>query len=137
MRFCRLCSSWTLLLGATAFSLFYRRDYDYGQEVLTPFFVDNSVALSVRRAIGSQFDVVGNVARYRYAYHAVVADALAAEPALDRIDTTDNYGFSVGYRLRPKARLGVGLSYWTRASTALATRNYDGVRVAMSMTFLP
>ncbi len=42
------------------------------------------------------------------------------------MDTTDNYGVNVGYRLKRQTRVGVGLSYWTRDSTGLDFRNYNG-----------
>ena len=51
----------------------------------------------------------------------------------DRVDTTDNYGVNVGYRLKRQTRAGVGLSYWTRDSTGLDFRNYNGLRFGLTM----
>ena len=75
----------------------------------------------------------GNAARHRYAYQPLLTDAILAGPAADRVDTTDNYGVNVGYRLKRQTRAGVGLSYWTRDSTGLDFRSYRGLRVGLTM----
>jgi len=126
----QLAISYTLL-GATMFGITYDRDYQFAYEALTPYFIDNSVGVFVRRSLGARFDVRGNVARHRYAYQPITSGPILA--ALDRVDTTDNYGFNVGYRLNRQTRAGVGLSYWTRDSTRLDFRDYTGLRVGMTM----
>jgi len=126
----QLALSYTLL-GATVFGVTYDRDYQFAYEALTPYFVDNSVGVFVRRAIGARADVRGNVARHRYAYQPITTGPVLA--GLDRVDTTDNYGVNVGYRLNRQTRAGVGLSYWTRDSTLLDFRNYTGLRVGLTM----
>ena len=132
-----LVSSLTLsytLLGATVFGVSYDRDYDYAFEVLTPFFLDNSPGFFVRRAIGGRFDITGNVARHHYSYISLVTEPAPAGPGFQRIDTTDNYGVNVGYQLGRGTRVGVGFSYWTRDSTLPAFRNYDKLRIGMTMS---
>ncbi len=128
----QLALSYTLL-GATVFGVTYDRDYQFAYEALTPYFIDNSVGVFVRRAIGARADVRGNVARHRYDYQPLLTGPILAGPAADRVDTTDNYGVNVGYRLKPQTRAGVGLSYWTRDSTRLDFRNYTGLRVGLTM----
>ena len=128
----QLALSYTLL-GATMFGVTYDRDYQFSYEALTPYFVDNSVGVFVRRAIGARADVRGNVARHRYAYQPLLTDPILAGLAADRVDTTDNYGVNVGYRLKRQTRAGVGLSYWTRDSTGLDFRNYTGLRIGLTM----
>jgi hypothetical protein len=128
----QLALSYTLL-GATTFGVTYDRDYQFAYEAQTPYFVDNSVGVFVRRAIGSRFDVLGHVARHHYAFHSLIGDANPVGLIPERVDTTDNYGLNVGYRLKRRTRAGFGLSYWTRDSTRLAFRNYTGLRVGLTM----
>jgi hypothetical protein len=128
----QLALSYTLL-DATVFGVTYDRDYQFSYEALAPYYVDNSVGVFVRRAIGGRVDVRGNVARHRYGYQPLLADPIPAGPAAARVDTTDNYGINVGYRLRQQTRTGVGLSYWTRDSTGLDYRNYNGLRIGLTM----
>jgi hypothetical protein len=126
----QLALSYTLL-GAAVFGVTYDRDYQFSYEALTPYYVDNSVGLFVRRAIGGRADVRGNVARHRYTYQPITTGPILA--GLVRVDTTDNYGVNVGYRLKRQTRAGVGLSYWTRDSTRLDFRNYTGLRIGLTM----
>src|SRR5262245_7565244 len=121
------------LLGATLFGVTYDRDYQFAYEVLTPYFVDNSVGVFIRRALGGGADVRANVARHRYAYQTVLTDPILAELTGDRVDTTDNYGVNVGFRVKRQTRAGVGLSYWTRNSTHFDFRNYNGLRIGLTM----
>jgi hypothetical protein len=129
----QLALSYTLL-GATMFGVTYDRDYQFAYEALTPYFLDNSVGIFVRRAIGARTDVRGNIARHRYDYQSIATGPTLAPLAADRVDTTDNYGVNVGYRLKRQTRAGVGLSYWTRDSTGRDFRNYTGLRIGMTMT---
>ena len=62
-----------------------------------------------------------------------LTDPILAGLVADRVDTTDNYGVNVGYRLKRQTRAGVGLSYWTRDSTRLDFRNYTGLRFGLTM----
>ena len=120
------------LLGSTVFGVSYDRDYQFSYEALTPYYVDNSIGVFVRRAISASTDIRGNIARHRYDYQSLRADPVLAQVA-DRVDTTDNYGINVGYRIKRQTRAGVGLSYWTRSSTGLDFRNYKGLRFGLTM----
>jgi hypothetical protein len=123
------------LLGATSFGVTYRRDLTYSYEELHPFFVDNTVGASVRRALGDRFDVIASADRHRYDYQRMLplADqAPVSGPA--PVDTTWNYTASVGYRLRPGYRLGFGMSYWQRDSTTRRFREYDNLRLGITIT---
>jgi hypothetical protein len=121
------------LLDATMFGVTYDRDYQFSYEALTPYYVDNSVGVFVRRVIAARADVRGDVARHRYTFQPLLTDQFLPGPAGDRVDTIDNYGVNVGYRLKRQTRVGVGLSYWTRDSTGLAFRNYKGLRIGLTM----
>ena len=130
----QLALSYTLL-GATAFAITYNRDYQFSYEALTPYFVDNNIGISVRRAIGGSYDVIAHVTHYRYDYEPLALEIPEFIPS-DRVDTINNYGINVGYRMKRQARVGVGVSRWTRTTTASTVlRDYDDIRVALTMTY--
>jgi hypothetical protein len=87
----------------------------------------------IRRALGGRADVRANVNRHRYAYQTILTDPILAGPVADRVDTTNNYGVNVGFRVKRQTRTGVGLSYWTRDSTHRAFQNYTGLRIGLTM----
>ena len=122
------------LLGATSFGATYRRDLTYSYEEFQPFFIDNTIGASVRRALGSRFDVIGSIDRHRYDYQQTLTLDASAPNAPQQVDTTWSYAASVGYRLRPESRLGFGVSYWQRDSTTRRFREYDNLRVGISLT---
>jgi len=122
------------LLGATRFGLSYRRDLTYSYEERQPFFVDNSVGASVRRAIGRRFDAILSADRHAYEYR----DALVGDQSVvgaPRIDVTWNYAASIGYRVGRDGRVGFGVSYWQRESTTKRFRDYDNLRIGSSLSF--
>lgn len=123
------------LLSATTFGVTYDRDYRFGYEELFPFFLDNSVGVFIRRAVGGKFDVVANAARHRYDYQHLAVQTAEFAPVPARVETTDNYGLNFGYRLKKQTRVGFGASYWTRDSTRVASRRYDGLRVGTTVTY--
>ena len=92
------------LLGATTFGVTYDRDYQFSYQVATPYFVDNSVGVFIRRAVGGRFDVIANAARHRYTYQAMAIQPAQLVAIPDRVDTTDNYGVNLGYRLKRQTR---------------------------------
>jgi hypothetical protein len=120
------------LLGATTFGVTYDRDYQFAFETANPYFIDNSAGVFIRRAVGGKFDVLGNAARHRYSYERLITQPSLAPP---RIDTTDNYGVNLGYRLKRQTRVGFGASYFTRRSTVALNRSYDGLRVGTTVTY--
>ena len=120
------------LLGSTTFGVSYRRDLTYSYEVANPFFVDNSVGLSIRRALGGRFDTIVSADRHTYEYEQLLT---AARPALDRVDTTWVYGANLGYRLRRQARIGFGATYYQRESTTVQFVQYDGLRYGATVNY--
>jgi hypothetical protein len=122
------------LLGSTTFGVSYNRDLTYSYDELEPFFVDDSIGASLRRAIGRRFDALVSADRHAYAYRESLTNELvvAGDP---RIDVTWNYAASLGYRLGKEGRLGFGVSYWQRDSTTKRFRNYDNLRVGSSVSF--
>jgi hypothetical protein len=123
------------LLGATTFGVTYDRDYEFSYEALTPYFVDNSVGVFVRRALGRQVDVLASVARHRYSYEPLAVEHIDVGALLDRIDTTDIVGVSLGYSLKGETRVGFGLSYSARHSTTRALRDYDRLRIGTTVAY--
>jgi hypothetical protein len=130
------------LLGATSFGVSYNRDLTYSYDELQPFFVDNSVGASVRRALGRRFDVLVSADRHAYDYKDLLTPAATPlEPApaspefVPRVDVTWNYTASLGYRIGRDGRIGFGASYWNRESTTRVFRNYDNLRLGSTMTF--
>jgi hypothetical protein len=122
------------LLGATTFGVSYDRDYQFSYDARHPYFVDDSVGLYVRRALGARLDVVGSAARHRYTYQPLGGQALLAAEA-DPVSVTENLGVSLGYRLKRQSRIGFGVSYWSRASALLASQNYDGLRIGTTVNY--
>lgn len=120
------------LLGSTTFGVSYHRDLTYSYEERQPFFVNNGVGASLRRALGRRFDVLVSADRYTYDYE----DLIVAPPAADqRVDTTVNYAGSIGYRLGPTGRIGFGASYWQRDSTTKQFREYSNLRFGTNVTY--
>ena len=122
------------LLGSTTFGVSYRRDLTYSYEVEQPFFIDDSVGASVRRALGPRFDLLFSADRHKYAYENLVPLA-PLETLAQRIDTTWNYTGSFGYRLSDNGRIGFGVSYWTRESTTRRFKDYDNLRIGTTATY--
>ena len=120
------------LLGSTTFGVSYRRDLTYSYEVNNPFFVDNSVGASIRRALGGRFDTIVSVDRHTYNYEQLLT--LPASP-LERIDTTWVYGANVGYRIRRDTRIGFGARYYQRESTTVQFVQYDGLRYGATFNY--
>ena len=125
------------LLGATTIGVNYARDLTYSYEEAQPFFVNNSVGASVRRALGRRFDVLVGADRHTYTYkdlHRQQTGALLPLVATPRIDTTWNYSGSVGYRIG-EGRIGFGAGYWTRDSNTKSFRDYDNLRFGTTVTY--
>jgi hypothetical protein len=122
-----------VLLGDTIFGVTYDRDFQFSYNASTPYYVQNSPGLFVRRAVGEHFDVIANVSRSTYDYRELLASPTSAPVAVP-VETTDGYGLNLGYRLRRQTRVGVGVSYLTRASTTDLSRAYTGFRFATTVS---
>jgi hypothetical protein len=120
------------LLGSTTFGVSYHRDLTYSYEVNYPFFVDNSVGASIRRALGGRFDAIVSADRHNYAY-----EQLLTLPQLPfaRLDTTWVYGANLGYRMRRDMRLGFGARYYQRDSTTVNFVQFDGLRFGATVNY--
>ena len=130
------------LWSSTTFGVTGGRDIAYSFEAATPYFVDNSVGLSIRRALSARFDVTLTGARHRYQYRPPVVvppnevDVFGEQ--ITRIDTNDNYTAGLGYWIKRQTRVGIGASYWTRRSTVdllFRSRAYDRFRVGLTVDY--
>jgi hypothetical protein len=122
------------LLGSTTFGVTYDRDLTYSYEEFQPFFVDNSVGVSVRRAIGRKFDALVSVDRHTYEYSDAIED-VSAPDGMQRVDVTLTYTGSIRYRVGRDGGIGFGVSYWQRDSTTEQFHDYDSLRIGSSMSF--
>ncbi len=125
------------LMGATTFGVSYSRDLTYSYEELQPFFVNNRVGVSVRRALGRRLDVIVSADRHAYDYKDLLtlpAGASALVAATPRRDLTWNYAGNIGYRLG-QARVAFGVSYWERESQTKTFRDYDNLRFGTNVTY--
>jgi hypothetical protein len=122
------------LLGSTTLGVSYARDLTYSYDEVRPFFINNWAGASVRHALGRRFDVQVSADRHFYDYQDLLVQSVV-DLALDpRTDTTWNYATSIGYRLG-NGRVGFGVSYWERESTARQLNNYDNLRFGTAVTY--
>ena len=122
------------LLGSTTFGVSYARDLTYSYEEARPFFINDSLGASLRRALGRRFDVLVSADRHVYTYQDLLAPQALQTLLERRRDITFNYAGSVGYRIG-NGRVGFGVSYWQRDSDAGAFRNYDNLRFGTTVTY--
>jgi len=120
------------LLGSTTFGVSYHRDLTYSYEVNYPFFVDNSVGASIRRALGGRFDAIVSADRHNYEYEQVLT---LPQLPIARLDTTWVYGANLGYRVRRDMRLGFGARYYQRDSTTVNFVQFDGLRFGATVNY--
>ena len=79
--------------------------------------------------------MLASAARHRYTYQPLGIAPAQFVVAGDRIDTTDNLGLNLGYRLKRQTRLGFGVTYYTRTSTLVSFRDYEGLRAGTTVTY--
>jgi hypothetical protein len=121
------------LRGSTNFAFHANRDTHYSFELLEPYYVDTTSGVSVRQHLGGRLDAMVGFDAHRYAYRALVTDSGNAAPT--RIDLTNSYSGSVGYRVGQSGRVAFGFVYWIRDSDTRDFRNYDGLRIGTSITY--
>jgi hypothetical protein len=112
------------------------RDASYSFEPLEPYYVASGYGVTVRRQLVGRFDAMAGFDRHEYAYRDLAfggTESSSGRPV--RVDITDSYSGSIGYRVGPTGRLGIGVSYWIRDSNARDFRNYDGLRIGTSFAY--
>ena len=121
------------VLGATTIGVTHTRDIRYSFEPTQPYFVDTGIGGDARRALGPRFDVIVSAVRHTYSYRDLLLQTFA--PIENRVDTIWNYGGNVGYRFGRDGRIGLGVTYWKRASTTRPGREYDGLRIGTTASY--
>ena len=117
-------------LRSTRFSGQYNRDITYSYENIEPYYLQTDWELTVVQKITTNVDVVGRGGRYRLDYERI---GLAEN--LRRSDSGVRYGGGLGYMLGEFVRIGFDVNYIDRESEADITRNYEGVRAGVSVTY--
>jgi hypothetical protein len=117
-------------LHSTRFTGRYNRDVTYSFETVEPYYLQTDWELTVVQKITSALDVVARGGRYRLDYERV---GLSSD--VRRRDSGARYGGGVGYMLGEFIRLGFDVNYIDRVSEADITRNYDGLRAGLSVTY--
>lgn len=117
-------------LRATRITGEYNRDVTYSYETIEPYYLQSDWTFSVTQKITSAWDVVARAGRYRLDY-----ETLGVSNAVRRSDSGSRYGGGIGYTLGQYARVGFDVNYMDRQSEADITRNYDGIRAGVSITY--
>lgn len=122
------------LRSATAFTVTTDRDVQYSYQQTAPYFVSTAVGVLIRRQLTGPFDATVGAQRYNYAYRDLELPGVS--PLAPRVDITHNFSSDIGYRLGRKGRMGIGVSYWTRASNRAAEVGYSGFRFGSTITYV-
>jgi len=117
-------------LRATRIAGEFNRDITYSFETIEPYYLQSDWTMSVTQKITSTWDVVGRAGRYSLNY-----ETIGVSDAVRRTDSGNRYGGGIGYTLGEYVRLGFDVNYMDRTSEADITRNYDGIRAGVSMTY--
>jgi hypothetical protein len=108
-----------------------KRDVDYSFERDLPYYVATSIRTDAMQAIGGAWDVVGRFGVTRMVYQEFVR---VGTETLERADRTWLVGTGIGRRVGTDVRLGLDVSYVTRAAN-VTSRRYSGVRAGGSVTY--
>jgi hypothetical protein len=119
------------LKGATTFGVQYDRDVVYSFNATTPYYIDNSPQIMLRRQIVGQFDVIGRAARHTYDYRGIDIGSISSS---DPTQTTSMYDVNVGYRLKRDLRIGVGVNNSRRDASAPLPA-YSALRVKATVSY--
>jgi hypothetical protein len=117
-------------LRATRVSGRYNRDVTYSYETVEPYYLQTDWSVAVVQKITTAWDVAGRVGRYKLDYETV-----GLPGAERRSDSGNRYGGGIGYSLGQYVRLGFDVNYIDRQSDASITRNYEGVRAGLTVTY--
>jgi hypothetical protein len=124
------------LPGSMTFGVRADRDANFSFELLEPYYVVSGYGVTVRRQLVGRFDATAGFDRHNYAYRGFISVGAESNPGRPvRVDITDTYSSSIGYRVGQTGRFGVGFSYWIRNSNVLDFRNYNGLRIGTSFAY--
>jgi hypothetical protein len=124
------------LLGSTTFQVKIDRDADYSFEPLQPYYIASGYRGTLRRQLVGRFDAMAGFERYHYDYRHLASAGSADSPERPiRVDVTDSYSGSIGYRVGAAGRLGFGFTYWIRKAPTSDSRDYDRLRFGTSFAY--
>jgi hypothetical protein len=116
---------------ATKFGVRVGRDISYSYEVEQPYYTLTDLGLEVTERVTSVWDIVGRTAWQRLAYKTVTT----SPNQTPRTDHGWQVGGGAGYRFGQTLRLGVDANYYQRESIEVDTRNYEGLRMGLSISY--
>jgi hypothetical protein len=122
------------LKTTTRFSFTADRDLTYSYEAFQPYFVDNSVGVTIARQLVGRLDATIGAQRHAYAYRNLLLPGANVDD-LNRLDITHLYLGTVGYRFSHSARLGFGAAYRERDSTSHRFSDYRGFRFLTTLDY--
>jgi hypothetical protein len=117
--------------GRTRFEVAGTRDINHSYELAYPYYVLTGATLTATPRLTDSWDIQGRVGMQRLAYRAAEG-ALDALP--DRADQHRLLGGGVGYHLGRDIRIGFNVDRQRRTSP-IRSRDYDGYRIATSITY--
>ena len=117
-------------LRSTRFGGGFNRDVAYSFENTEPYYLQTDWSLSVTQKVTTAWDLVGRIGHYKLDYEIV-----GIPGQRQRTDTGRRFGGGVGYSLGQYMRLGFDVDYMDRTSEADITRDYDGIRAGLAITY--
>ena len=127
-----------LVASATAgFTLYERhridftvnRDLNYSYDREVPYYIATGGSLTWTWLIAGPIDVRGSAARNNMRYHG------QGDIGATTADTYFSYSAGMGYRLRPRLRLGITGDWLHRDSQTSADRVFDNNRIYGTLTW--
>jgi hypothetical protein len=118
----------------TKFGFRAGRNVEYSIEDEQPYFVTNGGGLEITQAIGLNWFAVARGGRQRLVYRNFVETDTTAAADIGRSDRVDSYGGGFGRRLSTDIRVQLDVNKVRRLSS-VATRQYEGYRVGVTITY--
>jgi putative beta-barrel porin BBP2 len=106
------------------------RDIAFSFDENFPYYALTNSGVTITQRIASSWDVVARGGWQMVGYRTLTAGVADVPPD----ERGKVYGLGVGYRLGESLRIGFDANYYRRRSVA-STRNYDGLRAGMSVTY--
>jgi len=122
----------TYILRATRFGVKVGRDVVFSSQAQQPYYVLTDATVLLTQRLTYTWDVVLQAGRQVLDYTAITTSLASADP---QVDTINQYGGGVGYRLGRMFRFGVDSIYFRRRSSNVALRDFEGLRVGASITY--
>jgi hypothetical protein len=116
--------------GATNLGVQWNRDVQYSYDVTRPYYVENGVAVNVRRQLAGRYDAIAIVDRHALSYVELLSQSQDAPRSV-----TMTYSLDIGYRVNRETRLGVGVQWIARTSDLPSDRDFNGLRAGLTLNY--